>query len=386
MSTRATSVPLRETGDGGAKPDYTALIEEAPAGYVSIDAAGYIEHINQTGAAILGWEPSHMIGEPFSRWIVQADRPTLSGLQERLQASAAPETQSLRAKNRQGRIVNLRLECRRVSPDLNREAGWRAILIDVSGEQLSARELRHLHTQLEQLGRLNTAGEMATSLAHELNQPLGAILLHCEATLRMLHSGQTSLTELCEAVSQTREAALFASGIIRRLRSFLRNVDEPRIQCELSALIQDVAKLIEVDVRDNDIDLRLDVESELPLVRVDKVQVEQVLLNLLRNGIESISERGSDTQRSIGVHAMLESPDWLKVSIEDAGVGLNPNHVQRVFKPFYTTKREGMGMGLSISRSIIEAHGGRIWAEAVRPQGAVFHFTLPVDSNAPHEQ
>jgi two-component system sensor kinase FixL len=99
---------------------------------------------------------------------------------------------------------------------------------------------------------------------------------------------------------------------------------------------------------------------------VDKVQIEQVLLNLLRNGIESISERGSDAERSIHVRAMLESPERLKVSIEDGGVGLNPNHVQRVFKPFYTTKREGMGMGLSISRSIIEAHGGRIWAEVVR--------------------
>ena len=385
MSTRATTVPFREISGGDAKPDYTELIEEAPAGYVSIDPAGCIEHINQTGAAILGWEPSQMIGELFSRWIVQADRPTLSGLQKRLQASAAPETQSLRAKNRQGRIVNLRLECRRSSPDLDRESGWRAILIDVSGEQLSARERRHLHTQLEQLGRLNTAGEMATNLAHELNQPLGAILLHCEATLRMLHSGQASVTELCEAVSQTREAALFASSIIRRLRSFLRNVDEPRIPCELSTLIQDVAKLIEVDVRDNDIDLYLDVEPDLPPVSVDKVQIEQVLLNLLRNGIESISERGSDAQRSIDVHAMLESPERLKVTIEDAGVGLNPNHVQRIFKPFYTTKREGMGMGLSISRSIIEAHGGRIWAEVVRLQGAVFHFTLPVNSNAPHE-
>ena len=382
MSTRATPAPYREISGAGGKPDYTELIEEAPAGYVSIDPTGCIEHINQTGAAILGWEPSHMIGELFSRWIVQADRPTLSGLQQRLQASAAPETQSLRAKDRQGRIVNLRLECRRISPDLDREAGWRAILIDVSREQLSARKLRHLQMQLEQLGRLNAAGEMATSLAHELNQPLGAILLHCESTLRMLHSGQASVTELCEAVSQTREAALFASGIIRRLRGFLRNVDEPRAPCELGALIQDVAKLIEIDVRDNDIDLQLDVEPELPLVSVDKVQIEQVLLNLLRNGIESISERGSDAQRHIGVRAVLESPDQVKVAIEDAGVGLNPKHVQRIFKPFYTTKREGMGMGLSISRSIIEAHGGRIWAEAVRTQGAVFHFTLPVDRSA----
>ena len=157
---------------------------------------------------------------------------------------------------------------------------------------------------------------------------------------------------------------------------------KPRAPCELGALIQDVAKLIEIDVRDNDIDLQLDVEPELPLVSVDKVQIEQVLLNLLRNGIESISERGADAQRHIGVRAVLESPDQINVAIEDAGVGLNPKHVQRVFKPFYTTKREGMGMGLSISRSIIEAHGGRIWAETVRTQGAVFHFTLPVDRPA----
>jgi PAS domain S-box-containing protein len=226
-----------------AAPDYINLFEHAPVGYMLLNGLGGIEKINCTGAALLGWEASWLAGKRFSRWVANSDKPLFSEHQQLLLTCNGCLTQELRVKNRQGRIVTLRLISVRAVPSTAAAATYRCIMVDVSGEQQSGRERRRLRSQLTHAARVNTAGEFASSLAHELNQPLGTVVLNCEAALRILDDRGGEASELSEALHQAREAAAFASGVVRHLRGFLRNTGEQRAVCELTPLIENVAAM-----------------------------------------------------------------------------------------------------------------------------------------------
>lgn len=365
-------------------PDYAELFEHAPTGYMRLDASGAIAGINSIGAAMLGWDAAWLIGQPFARWVEKDDRELFHEHRARVRTAKECLSQELGVKNRQGRVLNLRLHSVAEPGSGQVAAGCRSIVIDVSGEQQAARKLRHLQSQIAHFTRLNVAGELATSLAHELNQPLGTIVLNCETAMRLLQGGADNQYEVVEALAQAREAACFASDVVRHLRGFLSHADELRTVCQLSALIQDVSKLIEIDARDNDVDLELDIRPALPLVRLDCVQIEQVLLNLAHNGIEALRDTYGD--RRVKITALPASARHILVSVEDTGPGMDAEQLQRIFTPFYTTKRDGMGMGLSISRTIIEAHGGKLWAVSEPGQGAILRFTLPTLEADPYAE
>jgi two-component system, LuxR family, sensor kinase FixL len=362
-------------------PDYIDLFEHAPVGYMRLDASGAIETINHTGAAMLGWDAAWLIGQPFARWVESDDRGLFHTHRDRVHTAGQCLSQELRVKNRQGRILSLRLQSVPETGSSQVAAGCRSILIDVSGEQQAARKLRQLRSQIAQFTRLNTAGELATSLAHELNQPLGTVVLNCETAMRLLDGAASREYasreyELVEALAQAREAACYASEVVRHLRGFLSHTDELRTVCQLSTLVQDVSKLIEIDARDNDVDLELDIGPGLRPVSLDFVQIEQVLLNLAHNSIEALRDKHGGP-RQVRITALQQSERQMLVSVEDTGPGMDAEQLQLIFTPFYTTKRDGMGMGLSISRTIIEAHGGKLWAASEPGQGAILRFTLP---------
>ncbi len=365
------------------KPDYADLFEHAPVGYMLLDPSGCIETINRTGAAILGWDPSWLLGKRFSRWVTNHHQQDFHNYQQQVQGCEDCVRLELFVKNRQGRTVGLRLDSVRETGWHPGAAGCRSVMIDISGEMKLARKLRRLQAQLNRLERLNTIGELASKLAHELNQPLGAVVLSCETALRLLHQGAGREHEFAEALTQAGEAASFASEVVRRLRGFLRNDDEIHTICELGALIQDISTLITVDARDDGIELELEIEKDLPPVCVDPVQIEQVLLNLAHNSIEAMRENGGACNRVL-IRAARESPRQILVSVADTGAGLSARQLNRLFTPFYTTKSNGMGLGLSISRTIIEAHGGRLWPVAGVGGGATIHFTLPAAVSGRH--
>jgi len=356
--------------------DFHDLFERAPIGYVLLDTSGCICKINHTGAALLGWDPAWLTGESFARWVVNADRQQFHTHLNKLGNSGSCVSHKLRVKNRLGRIATLWLKSDADPAPSGSAKSFRTMMIDVSREQESARKMRSLQAQLSRLARLNTAGELATSLAHELNQPLGTIVLNCEAALRLLKPGAEPSPEFVEAVTQAREAATFASDIVRHLRGFLQHNDGMYSDCEFCALLQEVSTLIEVDARDSDIDLHLDIQRGMPCVRADGVQIGQVLVNLAHNGIEAMRENGGISNR-LTIKARLQPSGQIQVSVADTGPGLDQRQAERIFSPFYTTKSKGMGLGLSISRTIIEAHGGRLWADAGGTAGATLHFTLP---------
>lgn len=360
-------------------PDYAVLFEHAPVGYMLLDCRGHIERINRTGATMLGWTQHWLTGKPFSRWVATADRQVLREHWHQLRRSGygVSVSQELEIKNRYGRPIALRLQSAVQPPQFpDVPASIYCAMIDVSTDRQSTRQLRQLQAQLAHVTRLQTAGELASGLAHEINQPLGTVVLSCESVLRALRSGEFDNLDLEESLLQATEAASYASGIIRDMRSFLRKDQDLYHECRLRDVIREIVSLIGADARDNDVDLEIKLQDGMPAVRMDPVQIEQVLVNLAHNSIEALGETNASLPRVL-IRAGFED-GAIRVSVIDNGPGLSAEKLARVFHPFYTTKKGGMGMGLPISRRIIEAHGGKLWADCDPGRGSAMHFTLPV--------
>jgi C4-dicarboxylate-specific signal transduction histidine kinase len=237
---------------------------------------------------------------------------------------------------------------------------------------------RQHEAELAHMARLNIMGEMATSLAHELNQPLSAIVNYTHGCVRRLRLRGDSSAELLAVLEQVCAQAERAGEIIRRVRNFVRKQGPQCIPVDINALIREVASFIESDVNRDRIMLRFELAQGLAPVIADKIEIEQVVLNLLRNAIDAIKSAAS-YRRELILRTEPRGNGTVEVSVSDIGIGIPADMVEQVFEPFVTTKRDGMGMGLSISRSIIDTHGGRLWTEPRPGGGAVFRFTLPIE-------
>jgi two-component system sensor kinase FixL len=245
---------------------------------------------------------------------------------------------------------------------------------DLTERQKTETRLQELQTELVHISRLTAMGEMASTLAHELNQPLSAIANYLKGLRRLLEpsSDERSMT-VRDALDKAADQALRAGQIIRRLRDFVARGESDRRVESLSKLIEEASALALVGAKEHGIHVRLQLDSEIDLVLVDKVQIQQVLLNLIRNAIEAMANA---ERRELTVSSRREADDTVRVSVSDTGHGIDSELSAQLFQPFFTTKRHGMGVGLSISRTIIEAHGGKIWAEATTGGGTTFRFTL----------
>jgi PAS domain S-box-containing protein len=235
---------------------------------------------------------------------------------------------------------------------------------------------RELRERMTHLTRVGVMGEMASSIAHEVNQPLTAIATYAQACRRLLEAGDTTSDEVQSVLGRIGEEAIRAGGIIHRLKDLVRKRESRRAECDVNALVQDIEPLAKVDARLHDVNLELEFAPDLPSVLADGVQIQQVVLNLIRNGIDATgaTPRG---ERLVVVRTATGAGD-VEVCVEDNGCGMPDDAEELLFQPFYTTKEKGMGMGLSISRTIVTSHGGRMWFERKPVGGTAFHFTLPV--------
>jgi len=250
-------------------------------------------------------------------------------------------------------------------------AAWR----DITERKRVEQQAREHEAQVAHVARLSTVGEMATGIAHEINQPLTAMVTYSQACLRMMGSGKANQDKLRGAIQQVTAQGLRAGEIIRRLREFTRMRETKRTAVNLNTLVREAVRFVEAEAREEDIDMSLDLAGHLPNVIADTIQIEQVILNLLRNAIDAMGDIG--TQRVLSVQTGRNKTGKVELLVRDTGPGLAEEVMDSIFEPFVTTKSQGMGMGLSISRSIIEAHHGHLWADAPGVQGAVFHFVLP---------
>lgn len=256
------------------------------------------------------------------------------------------------------------------------------IFDDITEKIQTETELARAREKLVRVMRVTTMGELAASIAHELNQPLAAIVTNGQAALRWLASSPSNLLEAVEALRRTIYDANRASEIIKRIRDFLKRGEGQRTAVDISKVIADVVAIVGDTARSHCIHVSYEALGRLAPVIADKVQLQQVILNLCINGMESIVCGRSD-RRVLSISARQSEKNNLTVIVHDSGPGLAPDEAERAFDAFYTSKVEGLGMGLAISRSIIEAHGGRL--DVLPPSaegGATFYFTLPTEEMA----
>jgi two-component system sensor kinase FixL len=247
---------------------------------------------------------------------------------------------------------------------------------DLSERQVTEARLQELQTELVHMSRLTAMGEMAQTLAHELNQPLSAIANYMKGSRRLLETATDDRSQkIRDAIDKAGAQALRAGDIIRRLRDFVARGETERQVESIAKLVEEASALALVGAKELGVRVRFQFDPGADLVLADRVQIQQVLLNLMRNAVEAME--GSD-RRELVLATVAHGDGTVEVSVADTGHGMAPEVTEQLFKPFVTTKRHGMGVGLSISRSIIDAHGGRIWAEPNPGGGTVFRFTLRV--------
>jgi C4-dicarboxylate-specific signal transduction histidine kinase len=242
--------------------------------------------------------------------------------------------------------------------------------------------LRQLQADLAHINRVTTMGQLAASIAHEIKQPISAAHMNAKASLRWLDRDQPDIKEAREAVSRIAQDVTRASEIISRIRILFKKGEAEREWVDVNEVIREMISLLHSETARRGISIHIEFAPDLPKVRADRVQLQQVFMNLMRNGIDAIDELNAERKGDLTITAQTNSVDEVLISVTDTGIGLPHDRVESVFDAFFTTKPQGTGMGLSISRSIIESHGGRLWAAANPDRGATFHFTLPVEHAA----
>ncbi|MBI4290518.1 MAG: hypothetical protein HY661_03440 [Betaproteobacteria bacterium] len=258
----------------------------------------------------------------------------------------------------------------------------RSVVLKVASnitERKRAEELNRRQQQKLQLtSRLVTVGGMASTLAHEINQPLAAIVNYNMGCVRRLRAGNWNPQELLAAMERAGAQAERAGRIIHRVRELVRKGKPEPLPCDINGMILDIATLIEIDAEKDGVRIRLDLVPELPPVPADKVMLEQAILNIARNGIDSMQETPRE-ERELTIRSRLDpSAGAIAIEIADTGCGIPESMVGNSFEPFFTTKPEGLGVGLNLCRSIVESHHGRLWASRNPERGSTFHFSLPL--------
>jgi two-component system sensor kinase FixL len=245
---------------------------------------------------------------------------------------------------------------------------------DLTERQQNEARMQELQFELLHASRLRSMGQMAAALAHELNQPLTAAANYVRAAQRLLQGSSPDAARLRQALDLAAQQMLRSGEIIRRLRRFVTRDEVDRRPESVTKLIEEASALALVGAKESGVHVELGLDAKLPLVHADRVQIQQVLLNLIRNALEAMRQ---SERRDLSVVARA-CGDMVEVSVMDTGPGIPPDVMERLFQPFISTKREGMGIGLSVCRTIIDAHGGKLWVESHDSGGSVFRFTLPV--------
>jgi PAS domain S-box-containing protein len=251
--------------------------------------------------------------------------------------------------------------------------------MDITERKLAEEErerLRQVEADLAHINRVSMMGELATSIAHEVNQPISGVVSNASACLRWLAGDPPNVAEVREAVRDIVRDGKRAGEVIARIRALTKKAAPPKEKIDLNDTVREVLALVGDEARRKSVVIRTKFADDLSAVSGDRVQLQQVLLNLVMNAMDAMSSV-EDRARQLVITTENIDPDRVQVTVEDSGIGLDPNTMARIFEPFYTTKAGGMGMGLSISRSIVQNHGGRLWASANDGPGTSFHFTLP---------
>ncbi|SOE62207.1 two-component system, LuxR family, sensor kinase FixL [Burkholderia sp. D7] len=353
---------------------FGATLDLLPLTILVADPQGKTLFANAAAEKLFGYSREELIGVAVGE-LVPALPLNVGGADLALGSAEADGHRDLVAKRRDGTEFPAEVAINPVSWES--ETCTLTIVID----RTERYELLRNRQQLAHLTRVSTLGELAGSLAHELNQPLTAILSNAQAAQRFLATEPVNLGEVREILHDLVDDTHRASEVIRKIRALVKKGDLEAAPLSVASVIRDVALLVHSDAIVRGIRMRVVVTAELPPVRGDKVQLQQVVLNLLLNAFDALEARPA-LDREVDIAVTLEAGDTIRVAVRDSGSGLAGNTFDKMFLPFFTSKRDGLGLGLSISRSIVEMHGGRIWAQNNEDHGATFYFTLPTGAGA----
>jgi C4-dicarboxylate-specific signal transduction histidine kinase len=251
-----------------------------------------------------------------------------------------------------------------------------ALLNQMEEQSRTEEALQITRTELARVARITTIGELTASIAHEVNQPLAAVVANADACVAWLGLESPDLIEARAAAERAIQGATRASDVIGRIRSLISKEASQRVRVQINEIIEEAVALAELQASRNNISVVVELTPDLSMVLGDRIQLQQVILNLMMNGIEAMTSV-TDRPRRMLIRSQMQGAGQVWVSIQDSGIGVSTELMARLFEPFFTTRSQGIGMGLPISRSIIEAHGGRLWAESIANQGSVFRFALP---------
>lgn len=358
-----------------------SILDTVPDAMIVISGHGIIQFFSAAAERQFGYSEQEAIGQNVSLLMPQPDSARHDGYLARYRSTGERHIigigRIVTGKRKDGTTFPMHLSIGEMHS--GGEPYFTGFVRDLTEHQQTQARLQELQSELVHVSRLTAMGEMASALAHELNQPLAAISNYMKGSRRLLAGSTDPNTPKIEtAMDRAAEQAIRAGQIIRRLRDFVsRGESEKRVE-SLSKLIEEAGALGLAGAREQSVQLRFNLNPEFDLVLADRVQIQQVLVNLFRNALEAMAR---SPRRELIVTNAKAADDMIEIEVSDTGSGFHDDVKPSLFQTFFTTKETGMGVGLSISRSIIEAHGGRMWAESNASGGATFRFTLPAASN-----
>ena len=361
----------------------TAMENSLTVGMRARDLTGRITYVNPAFCKMSGFSSDELVGKapPMPYWVPEQIDETFALHQLVLAGEAPPNGFEITFMRKSGERFNALIYEARLIDGKGQHTGWMASVLDVTERKQAEEFARQQQEQLQFTSRLVTMGEMASTLAHELNQPLAAIASYNTGCINLLDRPDCQPQEIRPALEKIGLQAQRAGKIIRRVHDFVRKSEPKRAPCALGEVIEDCLGFVEPDARKLHIHIDVDIPS-LPDIPADRLMLEQVLLNLMRNGMEAMAKTRAQ-ERLLNITVAI-SVNELRVSVSDQGCGIAPEIRDKLFTAFFTTKPEGMGIGLSICRSIIEFHRGRLWAEenprSSTGSGTILIFTLPLEA------
>jgi two-component system sensor kinase FixL len=369
--------------DPAPKPDALAnesallrsILETVPDAMIVIDHRGIIQSFSRAAERLFGYLPAEVCGHNVKLLMPSPYREQHDGYLTRYLTTGERRIIGIGrvvvGRRKDGSTFPMELSVGEVNQDGRKL--FTGFVRDLTERQQTDRRLQELQDGLLHVSRLRSMGQMAAALAHELNQPLTATANYVRAALRLIDQVEPNLPRARQAMNLAAEQTLRSGEIIRRLRTFVARGEVARRPESVAKLIEEASALALVGAKDHGIKVLISIDPDLPNAVVDRVQIQQVLLNLIRNAMEAME--GCEV-RELSVGSIVEDGAVL-VSVADTGGGIAPEIEARLFQPFVTTKSAGMGIGLSVCRTIVEAHGGRIWVERNAAGGSAFRFTLP---------
>lgn len=355
-----------------------SILHTVPDAMIVIDSKGFIQSFSAAAERLFGYKAAEVRGKNVSMLMPTPYREAHDGYLERYLRTGERRIIGI------GRVVvgerkdgsTFPIELAVGEMISGRDRHFTGFIRDLTERQETDARLQELQTELVHISRLSAMGEMASTLAHELNQPLTAIANYMKGSSRIVDELQFDRSELLKsALDKSAEQAIRAGQIIRRLRDFVARGESEKSVESLTKVIEEASALALVGARETGIRVRMQLTSPADSVLVDRIQIQQVLLNLMRNAIDAMI---NSSRKDLVISKEVLSDGMIQVSISDTGPGIQPEVRNQLFQPFVTTKAHGMGVGLSISRTIVDAHGGRLWADDNPGGGAIFRFTLPM--------